>query len=214
MSRYFVTLWAFVLLLVPNANAQKTNTFDIISGEVVPYIPVQPSPSGAHAGAITAPGALNVGSSPIPYTTNWEELEKNLTTPDKIIAYMDANFSYSFHQGFTPYSPQTFNANKAGDCKDFATFAGALLTDHGYTNNIVAYAYDKHNPTAYHITNLYLEGGSDYLVSNGGKYGPIQNMDDLKSFALKVLPEAANQAANITYFPQGYQGSFDSLIKR
>ena len=56
-------------------------------------------------------------------------------TPDRLMKHF-ANFKYELARETRP--PETFLAQEAGDCDDFATLAADLLRERGYTPKLVA----------------------------------------------------------------------------
>lgn len=154
-----------------------------------------------------SPGNVKAnGAGTPPYTDKWSDLIKQLDTPDKISTYMVSNFTYKAHGSDTPYSPEQLNKLKDGDCKDFAAFSGTLLSSHGYKGNEISYGYGKNLG---HAATIYNKDGADWIMSNGGIYGPVRNAAELTSVA-KVIIDAPQsfKIGPIQYYPLGYTGAF------
>lgn len=98
------------------------------------------------------------------YSTDYSSVKQQISTPQQAAQYIQQNFTYSFHNGFEPYSPATFNSQKTGDCKDFATFFTDVLTgDPGVNTERVAETYSGTNG---HVIGLATYNNVAYTMSN------------------------------------------------
>lgn len=152
-------------------------------------------------------GTVQTNASGTPkYTDNWKFLVSSLDAPDKISNYIVNNFTYQPHGSDTPYSPEDLNKLRAGDCKDFTAFSGVILASHGYKGNQISFGYAKNLG---HAATLYNLNGSDWIMSNGGVYGPIQNPTDLQRVARQIIeaPRTHN-IGPILYYPLDYFGAY------
>lgn len=135
--------------------------------------------------------------SPLPYNSNYASVKSQLTTPQIITEYMTAYFTYEGHWGYSPYDPDTFNSNRRGDCKDYATFFADILSSHGYTIHKYAFRYDTQNDWG-HVVSIFTDtNGLQYVASNKGSsqqiYGPISSLNDAGAILIAngVLPSGS-----------------------
>lgn len=161
--------------------------------------------SGSHAATLSWPSfswpSFNTTTAP-EYTTDSSLLQSELNTPEVTLSYMNSNFSYSNHDGSTPYDPATFNSLRTGDCKDYATFFGWALADDGWEVHTIDYQYGS---SSGHVISLYQ--GSDgqwYAQSNSSSIGPISSTED----AIAQTMPSGGTLGSYREFPQGYTGTY------
>ncbi|WP_139311624.1 hypothetical protein [Desulfovibrio sp. DV] len=141
-------------------------------------------------------------SSSVAYTTDTASLRSSLNTPEVALSYMSTNFTYSNHDGNTPYTPETFNYYKTGDCKDYATFFGWALADDGWP----VYTYDyQYASSSGHVISVYQgSDGNWYAQSNSSSIGPVSSAQD--AFA-QTMPSGGT-LGSYREFAQGYTGAY------
>lgn len=183
---------------------QSAALFNTSSGASYEVSASAPSINGSTS---VSPGTVKVNGAGTPsYTEKWNDLIKLLDTPEKVSTYMVSNFSYKAHGSDTPYSPEELNKLRVGDCKDFAAFSGTILSANGYKGNLISFGYAKNLG---HAATLYNKDGADWIMSNGGIFGPVRSQSELISVA-KVIIDAPQsyKIGPIQYYPLGYQGAF------
>ena len=81
--------------------------------------------------------------------------EANLT-PERLMTHFA---DFKFELGRKVRQPETFLANRAGDCDDFATLAADLLREKGYSTRLVAVFMPNDVPVVCYVaeTNSYLD---------------------------------------------------------
>lgn len=164
------------------------------------------SVTGSHASTFSFPSfsfsSFGTTSTAPAYTTDSSVLQSELNTPETTIAYMNSYFTYSNHDGSTPYDPATFNSLRSGDCKDYATFFGWALEDDGWEVHTIDYQYGS---SSGHVISLFQ--GSDgkwYAQSNSTMVGPISSTED----AISQTMPAGGTLGSYREFPAGYTGTY------
>lgn len=149
-------------------------------------------------------GAMNVGSSGVAYSNDYNAIKAALKTPTQVAAYMQENFTYQQDfriDGFTPVSPSTLNESKWGDCKDFATFMGDVLADDGIKVQPISIRYNANNSSSsYHIMSVTTYNGAAYLESNQDIW-QVSSNDEILSVANKNLPGGVVASSLVYYDP-------------
>jgi Leucine-rich repeat (LRR) protein len=135
---------------------------------------------------------------------NFEDILNELTTPKKVLKYMQDHFSLGFHDGCISYAPSTFFEIKKGDCKDYSTFFSYVINYHGYNAEIVSFRnLDKNgNDIGGHTVTMFedIDGTLKYS-SNSYFILPVKSLNDLlekERIRLKV-----DKIGNYQLFPAG-----------
>ena len=176
-------------------------------------IPIQNDPPKTITSSMTGSShtGLQVNASGVPaYTQDFNALDKALDTSDKLIAYMDLNFSYQKSEN-TPrpiQTPQQTNSLKGGECGDFAAFSSKILVDHGFAD--VQEINYMLSPGKGHVVTLFKENGADWIISNGVKFGPVMDQASLRQVlgqAVGVDPKTIS--SELRYLAPNFQGALD-----
>ena len=101
-------------------------------------------------------------------------------TPERLMAYFA---DFKFELGRQVRQPETFLANRSGDCDDFATLAADLLREKGYSTRLVAVFM----PHDVHVV-CYVAESHSYLDYNRRKQAAplVTCKGDLESIATSV----------------------------
>ena len=101
-------------------------------------------------------------------------------TPERLMAYFA---DFKFELGREVRQPETFLANRSGDCDDFATLAADLLREKGYSTRLVAVFM----PHDVHVV-CYVAENHSYLDYNRRKQAAplVSCKEELESIAASV----------------------------
>ena len=98
---------------------------------------------------------------------NFTETVALLDTPEKLVDFMNKNFSYEYHEGHISYPVEEFFHIRKGDCKDFVTFSSYILEQQGYEAKIVFFRHIKDGTEGGHAVTLFRDkdGKLKYIQS-------------------------------------------------
>jgi hypothetical protein len=132
-------------------------------------------------GLILAAGCGNVLAGENLSFSTFDGAVKGLDTPDKVLAFMQKNFSNSFHEGIVSYSPEEFFRIRSGDGKDYATFFSYILSRHDYEAEIVMIVWEgKDGKKGVFSTTFFKdEAGVKWFQANDKKSGPVTSLEDM-----------------------------------
>ena len=114
-------------------------------------------------------GTFNLDYFVMPDDAEFLTIIQELNTPEKICNYMEDNFTFTFHEFYTP-DPYTFWKLKEGDCNDFSTFAVFVANYHEYETYQIYIYFQTGNE--FHAIAVYKEYGK-YTYSSNKSYYPI-----------------------------------------
>ncbi len=78
---------------------------------------------------------------PIENDTDFEEVISQLNTLQKLVSYLNQDFTFEPKEGTLALTPQEFFQRRRGGEQDFAVFAGYTLYQHDFNTFILAYQY-------------------------------------------------------------------------
>ncbi len=132
-------------------------------------------------GLILAAGCGNVLAGENLSFSTFDEAVEGLNTPDKVLSFMQKNFSNSFHEGIVSYSPEEFFRIRSGDGKDYATFFSYILSRHDYEADLVIIVWEgKDGKKGAFSTTLFKDGaGVKWFQASDKKSGPVTSLEDM-----------------------------------
>jgi hypothetical protein len=121
--------------------------------------------------------AVTVVPAPSPA---FAQVVAQLDTPEKLSMFLQTEFERSFHDGCISYWPEEFYSRRAGDCKDFATFASYVLAQHGHYAEMVKFRYYGQDGTTHgHSVLIFESEGTLWYMSNGRIVSQVESVADL-----------------------------------
>jgi len=141
------------------------------------------------------------------YTTDFNALKSQLTTPGKIVSYIDQNFTWAIPANTNSgvMSPSQLNAAKVGMCSDMAAFDAFFLNNAGYATNILHFTWGSDPVNQSHWVTMFADQGTDWLISNGSLVGPVTGPDSLTSTLAGLENTSVSSLSPIEYYP--YNGN-------
>lgn len=138
-----------------------------------------------------------------------------ISTPFDAMAYMRDNFSFSsgYYDNWRSQPLNEFNASGLGDCKDFASFFGGVLTDDGWPvySYVIEYGDGGDGPggnTACHAFTVFQGNDSGwYLQSNNNAYA-ITSMDNAIEILYAYDLPQGSYVGPMEEFHQGFDGEW------
>jgi hypothetical protein len=118
----------------------------------------------------------------MPSVTTFEEFLEKLNTPDKIIIYMEKNFSFGLHKGCVAYEPEMFFRIRSGDGKDFNTFFSYVLSKQGYKTDLVVFSWiGDDGSTRGFSCSFYKDKDNDFYwyQSKTSIFGPVTSFEEM-----------------------------------
>jgi len=131
----------------------------------------------------------------------FQETILQLNTPQKLIDYLNKNFSFKEEESDYSLSPEEFFEAKSGKRNDIATFSSFVLFQHGYFPAILRYKFiDQENKERIRTVTIfreedaakYIDLENSNLVIHLGGHSPIELLEfEEKRYNIKITEYAA-----------------------
>ena len=146
---------------------------------------------------------------------------EELNTVQKLINYLNNNFTFASREGNVAYSPKDFFEKKEGGEQDFAAFASYILHENNFISFTLAYEYESNNQkqikyvTSVRDTDLpkyiYFDNGKVETISHGWSFRDLCRKEE-ERLGIRILRYGTVSPLSIELNPKEW-GTFREEVE-
>ena len=141
------------------------------------------------------------------YSDEFEELISQLNTSERIVDFLNDNFTYSQRVGSDALTPEEFFEEKKGGSQDFASFASYALHKNGFIS--FSFVYENKDNTHYAVSlrdtdlpkYIYFDKAGAHIVSHGWSFRDLCKKEE-ERLGIKIERYGTVSPTSIKLEPQ------------